>query len=271
MQQKKCMIVRDLLDSYAEELTGDKTTEFIQQHLKECTKCRDAYQELLEEQEEQRAKESGLDKRFLFKLKRYRYQLMGAFLGVVLTILFIVGALFVSIMVGKEKNNTDVYTNQIDAYGEFKDYYGLSELALFPKKDGMGANVEILSYVYDCSGAKLYQECQIYLECRYDGEGFEKEKSRLQQIENSETGLSVVIDATGYEYPAIYAMKNEESCNEYALLLEEEKKIIYIYLQGSVDRRDLYFDEIYLPYDYGQDGLHFEDVEEYSIYPKETW
>lgn len=271
MQQKDCMIVRDLLTSYTEELTGEKTTQFIRQHLQECAKCRDVYQELLEEQEEQKAKESGLDKRFLFKLKRYRYQLFGAFLGVFLTIALIIGLLLWVVWSGKQRNNTDTFTSQAEDYGVFEEYYGLSELSLFPYKEEIEANGEIISYVYDCSGAKLYQECQIYLECRYDAEGFEKEKSRLQQIENSETGFSVVSDTNGYEYPAIYAMKNEESCNEYALLLEEEKKIIYIYLQGSVDRRDLYFDEIYLPYDYGQDGLHFEGVEEYSIYPKETW
>lgn len=53
---------------------------------------------------------------------------------------------------------------------------------------------------------------------------------------------------------------------EYALLSEEEYKIIYIYLQG-IDRRELVFEEKYLPKDYGQKGYFMEtEREPFRIY-----
>ena len=271
MQQKECMIVRDLLDSYMEDLTGDNTKVFIEKHLKECSKCKDIFHDLLEEQEEQKAIKSGIDKRLFYKLKRYRYQLLGVFLGFILTIVLIFGLVFYVIFANKARNNTEVFTNHIEDYGVLEEYYGYSGLKLFPDKNLMEDSGEILEYVYDCSGTKLHQTCQIYLECEYTVEEFDREKARLQQIKDVETDLSVIYSSDDYEYPAIYAMKNVELCNEYALLLEEEKKIIYIYLQGIVDRRDLHFEENYLPLDYGQDGMIFEEVEGYSIYPSDAW
>ena len=260
------MIVRDLLFSYAEELTSDNTKVFLENHLKECSKCRSIYQDILEEVEAQRAKESGRDKRFLYKLKRYRYQILGAFLGMLLTIAFIIGLVFYGIWTSRERSSTEIFTNKIQDYGSFEDYHGYSKLSLFPPKDLTAQNGEILEYIYDCSGPKLYQTCQIYLECSYTAEEYAKEVQRLQQIKDDGTGLLALYSPDGYEYPAIYTMKNTDTCNEYVLLLEEEQKIIYIYLQGIVDRRDLHFQEKYLPLDYGQDGMNFEDVESYNIY-----
>ena len=64
MQQKECMIIRDLLSSYIEQLTNDTTTSVVEQHLQECRSCQVFYQEMLEDYEEQQAKASGRDKRF---------------------------------------------------------------------------------------------------------------------------------------------------------------------------------------------------------------
>lgn len=266
MQKMECMIVRDLMISYAEELLSENTMQFTKLHLEECPKCKIIYNDLLEELSEQSEREQGTDIKFVRSLKRYRYQLMGAFLGVILTTFLLLGSLCIFIHKEKMRNNTDVYTVQTEEYGEFKDYYGLSELALFPSKDTLGTNGEILSYVYDCSGPKLYQTCQIYLECQYDTNAFEEERLRLQQICNAKTGLSAKTSVDDYEYPAIYAMRNAEQCNEYVLISEEERKVIYIYLQGIIDRRDLHFDEKYLPPDYGQEGIIYEEAENYSIY-----
>ena len=46
--------------------------------------------------------------------------------------------------------------------------------------------------------------------------------------------------------------------------------MVYVYLQGCVDRRDLLFSESYLPKEYGQNGFDYEmEVEGYSIYPED--
>lgn len=268
MQQQECMIVRDLLPSYVEELTSDNTKAFLEKHMKECSKCRSFYQDLIEEYEEQKALESGRDKRFLYKLKYYRYQVLGAFLGIGLSLGLILLSVFYGILTSREKNDTEVFTSRIADYGKNDDYYGQSELSMFPSKDFVKENGEIMEYIYDCSGQKLYQTCQIYLECMYAQEAYIAEVTRLKQMTNEDTSLPVIYSPDAYEYPAIYAMKNADICNEYALLLEEEQKIIYIYLQGIVDRRDLHFEEKYLPKDYGQNGMNYEDVESYNIYER---
>lgn len=272
MQQKECMIIRDLLPSYIEQLTGDTTNSVMEQHLQECRKCRDVYQEMLVDYEEQQARESGIDRKFGRRLRRYRYQLIGGFLGVFLTIALLIGGIQWLIWNINRNNYGEAYTEAVEKYGEFKNYRGISKLSLFPTQQQIeesGGN--ILKYVYDCSGPKLYQTCQIYLECEYTPEGYRKEADRLQDLTYSETGLAVGSSEDGYEYPAVYAIKNVEGCNEYVLFLEEQQKIIYIYLQSLVDRRELYFEEQYLPLDYGQNGMVFEEVESYSIYPPDEW
>ena len=157
------------------------------------------------------------------------------------------------------------YTKDVADYGEFKGYKGISKLALFPEAKELDETV-IQRYVYECDQNSLYQECQIYLECQYTEAAYGAEKERLQEIVGQDTGLAVVYSEKDFAYPAVYAMINSENCNEYALFLEDEHKIIYVYLQGMVDRRELYFEEKYLPLEYGQHGMEFEDAEPYSIY-----
>lgn len=272
MQQKECMIIRDLFPTYIEQLTNDTTNSIIEQHLQECSKCMDVYQEMLADYEEQRQIENGRDRRFWRRLRRYRYQLIGGFVGVVLTIALLIGGFHWLIWKINQTNYSEAYAETVEEYGEFEDYQGLSKLALFPTNEQIAENEgNILEYVYECSGLKLYQTCQIYLECTYTPEGYQQEVERLRNLKDSETGLATVFSEDGYEYPAVYGLKNVETCNEYALFLEEEQKIIYIYLQSVIDRRELYFDEKYLPYDYGQNGMVFEEVESYSMYSLEEW
>lgn len=272
MQQKECMIIRDLLPSYIEQLTNDTTNSVIDEHLQGCSKCWEAYQEILVVFEEQCQQENGRDRRFWRRLRRYRYQLIGAFVGVILTIALLIGGLQWIIWKINQANYGEAHAETVEQYGEFEDYKGLSKLSLFPTKEQLAKNDgNILEYVYDCSGPKLYQTCQIYLECTYTAEGYQQEVERLRNLKDSETGLAVGFSEDGYEYPAVYGLKNVETCNEYALFLEEEQKIIYIYLQSVIDRRELYFDERYLPCDYGQNGMVFEEVESYSMYSLEEW
>lgn len=46
MKKLDCEIVRDLLPSYIDRLTSDKTTEAVNAHLNECEACRAAYREM---------------------------------------------------------------------------------------------------------------------------------------------------------------------------------------------------------------------------------
>lgn len=267
MQERECVIVRDLLPSYIEQLTNDTTVSVVEAHLKECKKCEKVYQELLATYEEESSMQGKADKRFFRRLRRYRYQMLGGIIGIMLPFV----ALFVWYGIRVFQNMylpiPRTYTEEIADYGEFEDYDGLSELALFPKEEALEeSQAEIVKYVYECDKDSLYQECQIYLECQYTESMYLSEKQRLQQIVGQDTKLATVYTEKDFAYPAVYAMVNSDSCNEYALFLEDEHKIIYVYLQGLVDRRELYFNEEYLPLEYGQHGMEFEELEPYSIY-----
>ena len=265
MQDRECMIVRDLLPSYIEQLINDTSVTVVETHLQECKKCEKVYRELLSQYEEESSMQGKADKRFFRRLRRYRYQMLGGAIGIMLPF----AALFLWYGIRVFQNmylpNPVTYTEDIADYGEFEDYAGLSELALFPKEEALEkSRAEIVKYAYECDHNSMYQECQIYLECQYTEKEYLSEKQRLQQIIGQDTNLGTVYTEKDFEYPAVYAMVNH--CNEYALFLEEEHKIIYVYLQGVVDRRELYFNEDYLPLEYGQHGMEFEELEPYSIY-----
>ena len=272
MQEKECMIIRDLLPSYVEQLTGEGTAGVIDAHLKECKKCQGIYQELVFQYAEENRRQGKVDKKFLGKLRRYRYQLIGGLIGIMIPVLVVV-IWFGSLILKNRFTTPSVESTQnVEEYRKFENYYGLSPLDLFPTDEQVAENGgEIVEYVYECNDNKMYQNCQIYMECQYTEEGFEKEASRLKTMRHEDSGQTVCTSEELFAYPGVYAMLSFDSCNEYALLLEEESKIIYIYLQGMVDRRDLYFDEKYLPLDYGQNGFEMQEIGEFNMYPAEWY
>lgn len=271
-EKEKCSVVEDLFGSYGEGLTNETTSHMIEEHLKECKNCQKKYEMYLLQKEEENLQEKQEGEKLKRKLSRYRYQLIGMVLGIVVTLVVMAGGVAFSVFYLKKVNNTNSSTENVEDYGEFQDYAGISELDLFPSKKEMDMeNISLEKYVYECYGSKLFQNCQIYLECKYSEEDYLAEKERLKNVKNEEMGKTVQSSEEDFAYPGVYAMLNSESCYEYVLFLEEEQKIIYVYLQGLVDRRELKFSEKYLPLEYGQNGGSFENEKEYSIYSIEEF
>lgn len=90
MKKPTCGIIQDLLLSYREGLTGENVTQMIQEHLSDCPKCRQRYEELKRQQEAEETKEFSRGKRFGEKLKSIRYYMIGILIGLVLPVAFIV-------------------------------------------------------------------------------------------------------------------------------------------------------------------------------------
>lgn len=267
-KNRTCAIVEDLLPSYIEELTNDTTKEMIEEHIKECKACRTYKEHLLFEKEELLLQEQKKSEKFKKRLSRYRYQLIGLFLGMVLTVAAVFGSIVFAGFYYSRQMKVESHTENVQDYREFDGYSGLSKLYLFPKatiKDARG--VEIKKYIYDCNGTTMFPACQIFLECEYSKEKYEEEKKRIMEILDRDTGLLAKYSEEEFPYPAVYTMNGYETCYEYVLFLEEEQKMIYVYLQGAIDRRELLFLEEYLPLEYGQSGNDFEIIG-YSIYPE---
>ena len=270
-EKQVCAIVEDLFGSYMEELTNETTRHMVEEHLKECKTCQKKYETYLLQTEERSLQEEKVSQKFRRKLSRYRYQLVGIIIGIVLTLAVMIGGIAISIFLAQKANVVDNYTEDIAEYGKFQDYAGISKLYLFPSKKEMNMeNTSLEKYVYECYGSKMYQTYQIYLECEYSKEEYLAEKERLKNVEEVDKEKVVQNSEGDFKYPGVYAMLNSEGCYEYALFLEEEEKIIYVYLQGSVDRRELKFSEEYLPVEYGQDGSSYENEKEYTMYSLTT-
>lgn len=148
----------------------------------------------------------------------------------------------------------------IDNYGRFENYLGYSELAIFPK-DVSSENIQ--SYFYLNRDMPLDPICEIYLKCTYSAEVYNSEVERLKNIPN------IRYDEENFNYNAYVSMYNFSSCYEYALLLEEEKTIVYINTQGIYANPllGLRFDKKYLPEDFMKDIEYTGDREKnFTIY-----
>ena len=253
-----CNIVADLMELSLDGLTSEESEQLIQEHIQSCRRC-NRYREVLTKRRQERERnEQENDKKIFRALKRWRYELIGLFIGIIAVVAFIVIILFQPF--SGNKDEAEVYPvkehyEQTTDYGK-QDYQGIAGLALFPDSEDIAG--QIAEFYYHCKGNKLYQEYQIYLECTYEKEAYEAEKQRLLQITDKNTERKVGYSEEETSLPCVYAMLYDEGY-EYALLSEEEYKIIYIYLQG-IDRRELVFEEKYLPKDYGQMG-HFMETE----------
>jgi len=263
-----CNIVADLMALSLDGLTSEESEQLIQEHIQTCRKCQRYRENLILERQEREKNEQEKDKKIFRGLKRWRYELIGLFLGVLFVMALVVILLFQPF--SGNKNGEEVYPvkehyEQTTDYGK-QDYQGIAGLALFPNKEKMTGQIE--EFYYDCKGNKLYQEYQIYLECTYEKDSYEVEKQRLLQITDKNTERKVGYSEEETKFPCIYAMLYDEGY-EYALLSDEDYKIIYIYLQGK-DRRELVFDVRYLPKDYGQKGYFMEtEREPFRIYMTE--
>lgn len=148
-------------------------------------------------------------------------------------------------------------TSNINDYGTFKNFKGYSNLYIFPKE--MPASAKIDSYYYYYRDTIFDPTCQIYLEYSLSKEDFDAEVSRLSNISETfenenykDVENKIVYDTTNFAYPAYVTIFHNNHCNEYALIDEEEHKIICVFTQ-FIQNDDVKFNKKYLPKDYGKE------------------
>lgn len=268
MKNTNCSVVQDLIPLKLDGLLSEDSENLLREHMETCKKCRIYMEEVCEEREQQALETASEEGRLMRALKRRRYEMTGMFLGILTLVLVIYMGLFQPFSgLGSDGEVYEVKEHYEDPgdYGK-QEYRGVAGLALFPDAERMSGDVA--DFYYDCKGSKMYQEYQIYLECSYEPADFLKEKERLLGVTDEKTGKGAQYSEEETFLPCVYAMLYDTGF-EYALLSEEEHKVIYIYLQGT-DIRNLYFDRRYLPKDYGQAGYAFEtEREAFRIYPSD--
>lgn len=141
-----------------------------------------------------------------------------------------------------------------DDYCNFEGFQGYSNLGIFPSNPKEIS--EVTDYYYRCIDTFMDPTCKIFMECHFvNAETFEEECSRLSQItvEKDSQINEVQYSETLFKYPAYIAMYDWSSCYEYALILEEENKIVYVFLQGNSQR----VDKDYMPLNMNNDNNIF--------------
>lgn len=159
---------------------------------------------------------------------------------------WIVGILFILLVIAFFKfyiGNVTIRTNSKD-YCDFEGFLGYSNLEIFPLNPTEIGKVE--NYYYSCIDTFMDPTCKVFMECTFSSkEEFEEECSRLSTIvvnNNSELN-KIRYSEESFSYPAYITMYDWSSCYEYALLIEDENKIVYVFLQGDSQK----VDEKYMP------------------------
>lgn len=133
-------------------------------------------------------------------------------------------------------------TRDIAQYRNFSGHIEMEEsdffsgVQIFPQS--ISEEMEEVTYLYECGSAALDNNYLIYLECRWDEAAFEIELERIGNLSVTYEGekKDIVLEETGFSYPAYVAIYDEELMSmEYALFNEKDKRIIYIYSQLNAD------------------------------------
>ena len=86
MERMSCEMVRDLMESYEEQLVTDTTKEMMTQHLRKCEECRKIEQKAREQLQARRQQIEKRDKKFRKKIISYRYEIFGFFTGMIIVL-----------------------------------------------------------------------------------------------------------------------------------------------------------------------------------------
>ena len=117
-----------------------------------------------------------------------------------------------------------------------ENYHSLinSNLSIFP--DQLITEEENVEYHAYITNELFDDNNEIYLSCVYEEEIYKEEVERLKAIsitikyKNQEHTNYIKYDETSYKYPAYISSDGFASVYEYALLLEENRQIVYLYL-----------------------------------------
>lgn len=122
-EKKDCKIVQDLLPTYIEGLTSNETTEYIEEHLKNCEDCKKVYESMKmnEAKEESIDKDVDYFKKYNKKLKLLKNAIIIILIGIILPFVITTGrkVLIIVNMNEKMSNYADVdnYYAKATQYG----------------------------------------------------------------------------------------------------------------------------------------------------------
>lgn len=274
-KENTCGIVQDLLPLYVDEACSEESKSVISEHVKVCKDCQNYMMQLKNPMLEQSFSQESEHIIANHKRKIKNLIIGIASLCVVISVLVMsLGWLFLQTF---ESINEEYMTIKTEDYGNWDGHiegerqYLQSGLYIFPEKINTAKDSNYYYYCsYDNSSISKYL---ILAEVSYEEEVYLKEKERLAgiqcqvQLSPSEGSITnkISYSETLFSYPAYIATYASNLSYEYALLDEEEQKIIYVYLQLKDGNGVL--PEEYLPLEYqGKDMYEKNSWDNINIY-----
>jgi hypothetical protein len=165
-----------------------------------------------------------------------------SFLAVLVLIVGVLGLFIFSVIWGGPAQ----ITSDVSDYGKFEDFKGYSNLEIFPKDLPESINIE--NYYYFYQDTLFDATYQIFVEYTLSEEDYQAEVQRLSQIgeQNGGEAHRIVYDTQNFNYPAYVTVFGNNLTYEYALLIEDQNKIVCVFTQFA-NRKDIGFDPAYLP------------------------
>lgn len=251
-----CEVIRDLLPLYKDGVSNKKSNEIIEEHLKECKECNEYYNAIIEPDiilpEPETIENQGVID-YGKRIKKKRIIIFIVVASIISILLFSVIIMAQLIITGGPPTKT----SDINDYGVFEDFKGYSNLYIFPTKIPESAVIE--SYYYYYQDTFLDPTCQIYLEYSLSKTDFNVEVARLSKISErfehkafKDIENKIVYDTEHFTYPAYVTIFNNNYCYEYALINENENKIVCIFTQ-FIKPNGIKFDKKFLPKDFGNE------------------
>lgn len=255
-----CNVIKDLIPLYNDNVASDESVQAIKEHLTECDDCRNysaACRQGLQVMDAQvlSDKENETIGQVLSYKKRIRKHVKRLILLLAM-VSVAVALLFVGIVARLTVFANQYSTSDIAEYGNYDGHIASerseligtkSRLLIFPKE--ITPQHTVNNYFYKCASVGLENGYQMVLDYSLPAPEFKSEVERLSKIDLAN---AVIYDTVNFNYPAFVTIFNKFSAREYALIDEENNRIICILSCGGLKLEKLPIDTLYLPF--GEQG-----------------
>ncbi|MBU3136381.1 zf-HC2 domain-containing protein [Clostridium gasigenes] len=252
--KNNCEIIKDLSVLVKDGIATKESEKAVKEHIAECENCGNYYKSITDEIDLNK-NEINIEDRQTKGIVSYGKKIKKIILGTVIVVgisvvayIMIIVALIAGPFFFYDKNET---TN-ISDYREFDTIHNeeqcmWSNLYVFPEKINNPDKVK--SYYYYCDNKGLFDNSyQMYLESEFSEDEFKEEVKRLSEIKVKYEGdeNSIVYNNNDFKYPAYVAIKDNDCTYEYALVDDENNRVMYVYTRFMYES-DIKFDKEYLP------------------------
>lgn len=197
MSKKECMIIRDLFPNYVEELISVETNEFIQDHINNCSECREILKSIQNERNEKNYLRKNNEKIEYNHLKKYNKKML-ILKSIILIIIWICLILTGNFLLKIYRINNVIQTsnNSVQELKKLDNYKLEVQYHKIDYSDKTESNINDLYYLYN----NKYKEvtCNNLLE--NNTQSYYGEINSNKRIEIYDADKKIIHSTVNYNY-----------------------------------------------------------------------